>query len=639
MNAARSASASTRSRRCSGAARPAWSIAASTPASSARWRSRSIAQARARRPTSWSTCCALPPRGAGDRAPHAPAHRRDLRLHRGRRDRLHRDGAGERQAARRAAAGGARATASARPGRSCASCSTGSTTAHGQGVLHRDLKPGNMLIDDDGPHQDHRLRRRAHRYLDHHAVRRHRRHAALHGARAVQRRRVHAAHRPLPGRRHRLRAGDRRAPVHRHQRARSCGGCRTTAPANPSEHNPRSPGARLGDPEGAVEGPGRALRLGARVGRRAAQGPRGEPRRPARDRRGRGRAAAPAAPAASLLDKARLLAGARRGRRDRRGRRGAGGARDVRRRAATPARRACCSWTTRNASSTRCARCSASHYHVFTAENGTLALEFVQALRHPRRGERPAHARHDRASSCCARCARRRPSAVRILLTGYSDLAAIVGSINDGEVFRFVKKPWDNAELRDDARRRRGDRRSSWKAPGVRAARRRRRVRGLGARGRSRRTSWPAGCASSSAGEAAVHARGLAAGRGEGPRSERSRVIVADLAAGTDGPGHALQAAEGRASRGAHDPGLRRARLRARHRAHQPGAGLPLPGQARRTRASCACTSRPRCAATRLYRKNPALARQHKVERERRALALGRPRLFDRIRGASAAAR
>jgi len=36
---------------------------------------------------------------------------------------------------------------------------------------------------------------------------------------------------------------------------------------------------------------------------------------------------------------------------------------------------------------------------------------------------------------------------VRILLTGYSDLAAIVGSINDGEVYRFISKPWDNAEL------------------------------------------------------------------------------------------------------------------------------------------------------------------------------------------------
>jgi eukaryotic-like serine/threonine-protein kinase len=39
------------------------------------------------------------------------------------------------------------------------------------------------------------------------------------------------------------------------------------------------------------------------------------------------------------------------------------------------------------------------------------------------------------------------PRSVRILLTGYSDLAAIVGSINDGEIYRFISKPWDNAEL------------------------------------------------------------------------------------------------------------------------------------------------------------------------------------------------
>ncbi len=39
------------------------------------------------------------------------------------------------------------------------------------------------------------------------------------------------------------------------------------------------------------------------------------------------------------------------------------------------------------------------------------------------------------------------PRSVRILLTGYSDLTAIVGSINDGEVYRFISKPWDNTEL------------------------------------------------------------------------------------------------------------------------------------------------------------------------------------------------
>ena len=37
---------------------------------------------------------------------------------------------------------------------------------------------------------------------------------------------------------------------------------------------------------------------------------------------------------------------------------------------------------------------------------------------------------------------------MRILLTGYSDLSAIVSSINEGEVFRYVKKPWDAASFK-----------------------------------------------------------------------------------------------------------------------------------------------------------------------------------------------
>ena len=41
------------------------------------------------------------------------------------------------------------------------------------------------------------------------------------------------------------------------------------------------------------------------------------------------------------------------------------------------------------------------------------------------------------------------PSTVRILLTGYSDLSAIVGSVNESEVFRFLNKPWQSEELRE----------------------------------------------------------------------------------------------------------------------------------------------------------------------------------------------
>jgi DNA-binding NtrC family response regulator len=40
------------------------------------------------------------------------------------------------------------------------------------------------------------------------------------------------------------------------------------------------------------------------------------------------------------------------------------------------------------------------------------------------------------------------PETVRLLLTGYSDLVAIVGAVNEGEVYRFINKPWNQTELR-----------------------------------------------------------------------------------------------------------------------------------------------------------------------------------------------
>ncbi len=40
------------------------------------------------------------------------------------------------------------------------------------------------------------------------------------------------------------------------------------------------------------------------------------------------------------------------------------------------------------------------------------------------------------------------PQTMRILLTGYSDLTAIVDSVNEGEVFRYITKPWKNEALR-----------------------------------------------------------------------------------------------------------------------------------------------------------------------------------------------
>ncbi|NTW48131.1 MAG: response regulator [Chlorobiales bacterium] len=40
------------------------------------------------------------------------------------------------------------------------------------------------------------------------------------------------------------------------------------------------------------------------------------------------------------------------------------------------------------------------------------------------------------------------PSTIRILLTGYADLDAIMNSVNSGEVFRYLTKPWKVAQLR-----------------------------------------------------------------------------------------------------------------------------------------------------------------------------------------------
>lgn len=39
------------------------------------------------------------------------------------------------------------------------------------------------------------------------------------------------------------------------------------------------------------------------------------------------------------------------------------------------------------------------------------------------------------------------PNAVRIILSGYTDLEALMGAINEAEIFRFINKPWNDNEL------------------------------------------------------------------------------------------------------------------------------------------------------------------------------------------------
>ncbi len=86
-------------------------------------------------------------------------------------------------------------------------------------------------------------------------------------------------------------------------------------------------------------------------------------------------------------------------------------------------------------------------YAVLTAESGKNALELM--------------AKHDvwvvvsdqrmpemTGIQLLAEVHRLYPNTIRMLLTGYSDLVAIIGAVNEGEVFRFLNKPWNQDELK-----------------------------------------------------------------------------------------------------------------------------------------------------------------------------------------------
>jgi eukaryotic-like serine/threonine-protein kinase len=85
-------------------------------------------------------------------------------------------------------------------------------------------------------------------------------------------------------------------------------------------------------------------------------------------------------------------------------------------------------------------------YHVLTATHGREALELVGKF-HPHVVVSDQRMPGMTGVELLRQVKEAAPSTVRLLLTGYSDLAAIVGSVNEGEVFRFVSKPWDNQEI------------------------------------------------------------------------------------------------------------------------------------------------------------------------------------------------
>ena len=85
-------------------------------------------------------------------------------------------------------------------------------------------------------------------------------------------------------------------------------------------------------------------------------------------------------------------------------------------------------------------------YEVHTAASGAEALELLRARRFlvivsDQRMPGMTGVELLREARTAA------PHAVRLLLTGYSDFGAIVASVNESEVFRYITKPWQQAEL------------------------------------------------------------------------------------------------------------------------------------------------------------------------------------------------
>ena len=88
-----------------------------------------------------------------------------------------------------------------------------------------------------------------------------------------------------------------------------------------------------------------------------------------------------------------------------------------------------------------------SDYQVFTANSGAEALtiicqEQIHAIISDQR--MPLMLGHELLHEV----KQLSPNTMRLLLTGYSDLSSIMSSINDGEVFRFIHKPWSVDEIR-----------------------------------------------------------------------------------------------------------------------------------------------------------------------------------------------
>jgi len=86
------------------------------------------------------------------------------------------------------------------------------------------------------------------------------------------------------------------------------------------------------------------------------------------------------------------------------------------------------------------------NYRVLTAPDGAQALELMESdpadlvisdMRMPGMS----------GAQLLGKIRERWPRTMRILLTGYADVTSTIAAINEGQIYRYVNKPWDDGEL------------------------------------------------------------------------------------------------------------------------------------------------------------------------------------------------
>lgn len=87
-----------------------------------------------------------------------------------------------------------------------------------------------------------------------------------------------------------------------------------------------------------------------------------------------------------------------------------------------------------------------TEFELHTAESGAEALEILRrhSIHVIMTDQRMPHMT---GVELLRRAKEERPEAVRIVFTGYADIKAVIDAVNQGEIYRYLTKPWDPDEL------------------------------------------------------------------------------------------------------------------------------------------------------------------------------------------------